>query len=68
LSKVIRVRYEGGVLKPLEPVELSEGEHVLVIIKRSKLVELARNLRREARVSIDKLIEEVRGRGEASLY
>ena len=68
MSKVIRVRYEGGVLKPLEPVELSEGEHALVIIKRSKLVELARNLRREARVSIDKLIEEVRDRGETSLY
>ena len=30
LSKVIRVRYEGGVLKPLEPVELREGEEVTV--------------------------------------
>lgn len=68
MSKVIRVRYEGGVLKPLEPVELNEGEHALVIIKRSRLVELARNLRREARVSVDKLIEEVRGRGEAPPY
>ena len=30
LSKVIRVRYEKGVLKPLEPLELEEGEEVLV--------------------------------------
>ncbi len=26
MSKAIRVRYEKGVLKPLEPVELKEGE------------------------------------------
>ena len=56
------------MLKLLEPVELSEGEHVLVIIKKSKLVELARSLRRETRVSVDRLIEEVCGRGEASVY
>lgn len=34
MSKVIRVRYENGVLKPLEPVDLEEGEEVLVTIKR----------------------------------
>jgi len=34
LSKVIRVRYEKGVLKPLEPLKLREGEEVEVIIKR----------------------------------
>ena len=28
MSKVIRVRYENGVLKPLEPVGLREGEEV----------------------------------------
>ena len=32
MSKVIRVRYEKGVLKPLEPLELSEGEELLVKI------------------------------------
>ena len=30
MSKVIRVRYENGVLKPLEPLELEEGEELLV--------------------------------------
>jgi len=34
MSKVIRVRYENGVLKPLEPLELEEGEEVLVTVKR----------------------------------
>ena len=32
MSKVIRVRYEDGVLKPLEPVGLKDGEEVLVRI------------------------------------
>jgi len=34
MSKVIRVRYENGVLKPLEPLELEEGEEVLVTVRR----------------------------------
>jgi len=34
LSKVVRVRYEKGVLKPLEPLELREGEEVVVRIER----------------------------------
>lgn len=32
MSKVIRVRYEKGVLKPLEPLEFPEGEELLVRI------------------------------------
>jgi predicted DNA-binding antitoxin AbrB/MazE fold protein len=43
LSKVIRVRYEKGVLRPLEPVELKEGEEVLVRVEslrdRRRIVE-----------------------------
>ena len=34
MTKVIRVRYENGVLKPLEPIDLEEGEVVLVTVKR----------------------------------
>ena len=34
LSRVIRVRYEKGVLRPLEPVDLGEGEEVLVFIRK----------------------------------
>ncbi len=34
MSKVVRVRYEKGVLKPLEPLDLEEGEVALITIKR----------------------------------
>jgi predicted DNA-binding antitoxin AbrB/MazE fold protein len=43
LFKVIRVRYEKGVLRPLEPIELKEGEEVLIRIEslrdRRRIVE-----------------------------
>ncbi|MEB3780672.1 MAG: antitoxin family protein [Desulfurococcales archaeon] len=35
MSKVIKVEYERGVLKPLEPVVLQEGEGVRIRIERS---------------------------------
>jgi len=34
MSKVIRARYERGVLKPLEPIELKEGEELILEIKK----------------------------------
>lgn len=34
VARVIRVRYENGVLNPLERLDLSEGEEVEVIIRR----------------------------------
>lgn len=34
MPKVIRVRYEKEMLKPLEPVDLEEGEVLLVSIRR----------------------------------
>ncbi len=34
LSKVIRVRYENGVLRPLDNVKLREGEELEVIVIR----------------------------------
>ena len=36
MPRTIRVRYEKGVLKPLEPVELMDGEEVLVWIESPK--------------------------------
>jgi len=35
MSRVVRARYENGVLKPLESLELEEGEVVRVRIERS---------------------------------
>ncbi len=40
MSKAIRVRYEKGVLKPLEPVELQEGEELVVFIRKHRVSEV----------------------------
>ena len=37
MSKVIRVRYEKGVLKPLEPLELREGEELVIFIRKRRV-------------------------------
>ncbi len=35
MAKAIRVRYENGVLKPLEKLDLREGEEIEIIIRKS---------------------------------
>ncbi len=40
MSKAVRVRYENGVLKPLEPIELEDGEEVVVFIRRRRVREV----------------------------
>lgn len=40
---------------------IMSSEQVIVITKKERLVELARDLRMETRVSIDKLVEGIRG-------
>ena len=66
MSKVIRVRYEKGVLKPLEPLELMEGEEVQVILKTSedslakRLYGVAKKRRPSlTRIEFLKVIEEI---------
>jgi len=39
-SKIIRVRYENGVFKPLEPIELKDGEEVVVFIRKRRVKEV----------------------------
>ncbi len=34
MLRAIRAKYEKGVLKPLEPIELEEGEEVLIRIEK----------------------------------
>ncbi len=34
MSKAIKVRYEKGVLKPLEKLDLEEGEELIVFIRK----------------------------------
>jgi len=44
LLRVVRARYEKGVLKPLERLELHEGEEVEITLKED-IVEFARRVR-----------------------
>ncbi len=37
VSKVLRVRYEGGVLKPLERVDFHEGEELVVFVRKRRV-------------------------------
>jgi len=58
LSKVIRVRYENGVLKPLEPVELREGEELVVFIRKRRVSEvLKKHVGMFGRADIEELRE-----------
>lgn len=66
MSRVVRVKYEDGVLKPLEPLDLEEGEVLLVSIRRSvrELFEILR--KRNPRVKpgdVERIIEEVEDEG-----
>jgi len=70
LTKVIRVRYENGVLKPLEHLELEEGEEVEVILKTGgsslaqKLYGIAKKRRPElTKDEFLKVIEEIENEG-----
>jgi len=49
MSRVIRAKYENGVLKPLENVDLEEGENVkLVIIRGARgLINVVKRISRE---------------------
>ena len=39
MSKVIRVKYEKGLLKPLDPIEVKEGEILLVRVVDKSLAD-----------------------------
>jgi len=61
LSKAIRVRYERGVLKPLEPVKLREGEEVRVRIEKSlreRLKDLIGVLGESSEEELERYLEE----------
>ena len=65
MSKIIRARYEDGVLKPLDPVELQEGEEVIISVEKKVahgLAELVESLRRETPKvdNTEVLLEEMR--------
>ena len=52
MSRVVRAGYEGGVQRPLEPVDLEEGEEVRIQVLPEEFPEL-----------VDKVCAEVCGDG-----
>ena len=61
MSRVVRVRYEKGVLKPMEPVDLKEGEEVQVSIERNlkeKVKDLIGVLGESSEDELEKYLEE----------
>ncbi len=49
MSKAVKVRYEKGVLKPLEPVDLREGEERIAVLvpvgeERKKILQRYRGI------------------------
>ncbi|BES82880.1 antitoxin family protein [Pyrodictium abyssi] len=62
--KTIRARYEGGVLKPLEPLQLQEGEEILIAIiltdeERRRIVERYKGfMGRASKKELDELLLE----------
>ena len=62
MSKAIRAKYENSVLKPLEPVDLEEGEEVQIRIERSlreRLKDLIGILGRSNEDELERYLEEV---------
>ena len=62
MSKVIRARYEKGVLKPLDKIELREGEELRIAILPREFPELLREVKAEAKEDVDKVLREARER------
>ena len=57
MSKVIEAVYEDGVFKPLEKVELKEGERAKIIVE--SISEKTFGIIRVRKKDIDKILEEI---------
>ena len=65
MARIIRAKYVNGVLKPLEKLDLEEGEEVIVRVEKKVahgLVELIKELREETPKSDNpvEILEEMR--------
>lgn len=66
MTRAIRARYENGVLRPLEELDLKEGDEVEIIIRKSPSQVFGILLRRRPDIKpedVDKIIEEIESEG-----
>ena len=61
MTKVIEVIYENGVFKPLEKVDLKDGERVRIKIERS-LIEVIRSYQKKFKLREEDIEEFLRTR------
>lgn len=62
MSRAIRARYERGVLKPLEPIDLREGAEVRIKVMesvREKLKDIVGILGESSEEELNRYLEEV---------
>jgi len=62
MAKIIRARYENGVLRPLESLDLEDGEEVRIAILPKEFSELVEEVEATAREDIDDVLREGRER------
>ena len=62
MAKVIRARYENGVLKPMEKLDLKEGEEVRIVLLPKEFSELIEEIEIEAKEDVNKVLREGRER------
>jgi len=62
MARVVRARYENGVLRPLERLDLVEGEEVRILILPREFPELVEEVEAEARGDVDGVLREGRER------
>ena len=62
MVRVIRARYENGVLKPLEKIDLKEGEEIEIVLRRKASRVFGVLLRRRPNLKLEdvnEVIEEI---------
>ncbi len=62
VPRIIRVRYEKGVLKILDNVEFREGEELRVVILPKEFPEFIKEVDAEALGDVDRALQEARQR------
>ncbi len=62
MARVVRARYEKGVFRPLEKLDLREGEEVRIVVLPKDFSELVEEVEVEAREDVDKVLREGRER------
>jgi len=62
MARVVRARHEKGVLRPLEKLDLREGEEVRIIVLPKDFSELIEEVEVEAKEDVDKVLREGRER------